>query len=138
VRSDVVTFERDGREFWWSEQPLEPMDDAVPGASLLPGFDEYLLGYKKRGDVLAAEYAGRVVPGGNGIFFPVIVARQSGVGDGQVVGTWQRTTKKTGVAITLQPFFEIDSLEARARAASTRYCTFAGLPLLSLQTRPVS
>jgi Winged helix DNA-binding domain len=138
VRADFVTFKRDGRAFWWSEQPLEQIDHVPPGALLLPGFDEYLLGYKDRRDVLATEHAPRVVPGGNGIFLPMLVARGGRVGDGQVIGTWQRTIKKTGVAITLHPFIESDSLEERARVASTRYCTFAGLPLLTLETRPVS
>lgn len=52
---------------------------------LLPGFDEYLLGYADRSAVLAAEHAQRICPGGNGIFQPTVIAR------GQVVGTWRRT-----------------------------------------------
>lgn len=138
LRTDLTTFKRDGREYWWSEQALEPISKSVPIASvfsvsLLPGFDEYLLGYKDRRDVLAGEHAPRVVPGGNGVFLPMIVMH-GGVDDGQVVGTWQRTVKKKGVAITLHPFLEIGRLKERVQEASTRYCAFLGMPLLSFQT----
>jgi hypothetical protein len=56
----------------------------------LPGFDEYLLGYRDRTLPLAAEHSNRIVPGGNGIFLPVIVAR------GRVVGTWRRAARNGG------------------------------------------
>ena len=52
---------------------------------LLPAFDEYLLGYQDRRAVLDDEHFERIVPGGNGIFKPTIVA------NGRVVGTWRRS-----------------------------------------------
>ena len=52
---------------------------------LLPGFDEYLLGYGDRTAALASEHSAAVVPGGNGMFKATVVA------DGEVVGTWRRT-----------------------------------------------
>ena len=89
----------------------------------LPGFDEYLLGYQDRSDALPAEHANRIVPGGNGIFYPVIVAR------GQVVGTWRRTIGKAGVSVTAEPF---DRLTARDAAGFSRainaFAHFVGLP----------
>ncbi|WP_432521945.1 winged helix DNA-binding domain-containing protein [Kineococcus sp. SYSU DK006] len=57
---------------------------ALRGLHLLPGFDEFLLGYAHRGHVLAAEHAARVVPGGNGVFRGTLVSA------GTVVGTWVR------------------------------------------------
>ena len=60
---------------------LAAADD--PGAELLlPGFDEFVLGYADRTQVLDPEHADRICPGNNGIFRPTIVR------DGQVVGTW--------------------------------------------------
>ncbi len=57
---------------------------ADPGAELLlPGFDEFVLGYGERADVLDPEHADRIVPGGNGMFRPTVVR------DGRVVGTWK-------------------------------------------------
>jgi hypothetical protein len=60
-----------------------------PGGTvhLLPGFDEYILGYKERGAVLHEAHFEHVVPGGNGIFMPTVVK------DGRVIGTWHRTHK---------------------------------------------
>ena len=84
------------------------------GVHLLPGFDEYLLGYKDRGDVLAAQHAGRIVPGGNGVFKPMIVA------DGQIVGTWQRSG-------AVEPFEPLGRAQTKALAAALqRYRAFCG------------
>ena len=80
ARDDLV--ETDGR----LHDPATPdrlaaADD--PGAELLlPGFDEFVLGYADRSQVLDPEHADRICPGNNGIFRPTIVR------DGQVVGTW--------------------------------------------------
>lgn len=65
---------------------------------LLPGFDEYLLGYKDRGAMLTAEHARVIVPGNNGIFQPTIVA------NGRVIGTWKRSIKAKRVDLYALPF----------------------------------
>jgi hypothetical protein len=65
---------------------------------LLPGFDEYLLGYQARGAVLPAEFAARVVPGSNGIFLPTVIS------DGEVVGTWKRAGTGTKRTLAATPF----------------------------------
>ena len=44
------------------------------GVFLLPGFDEFVLGYTDRSAVLAAKFGERVVPGHNGVFKPTVVA----------------------------------------------------------------
>jgi len=87
----------------------------VGGVHLLPGFDEYLLGYKDRGHVLAPQFAERIVPGGNGVFKPMIVS------DGQIVGTWQRSDCQ------LEPFAPLGRAESKALAAAVqRYRAFCG------------
>jgi hypothetical protein len=70
---------------------------------LLPGFDEYLLGYQTRTAVLPAEFASRIVPGSNGVFLPTVIS------DGNVVGTWKRVgsgTKRTVAATAFTIFGE--------------------------------
>ena len=48
--------------------PAVPAAAAVPDVRLLPGFDEYLLGYGDRSAAVAPEHAQAVVPGNNGMF----------------------------------------------------------------------
>jgi Winged helix DNA-binding domain len=95
----------DGRTY------IGPADTATPkkaGLYLLPGFDEFILGYKDRGDTLAAGHA-RKVSGNNGVFRPTIVA------GGRVIGTWRPFT----------PFRRLTSRETSAyRAALKRYERF--------------
>jgi len=58
----------------------------------LPGFDEYLLGYRNRSAIISTELITRVVPGKNGIFLPLLASEvepaaaptQSGTGPGPV------------------------------------------------------
>ena len=84
---------------------------------LLPGFDEYLLGYQTRGAVLPAEFAAQIVPGGNGVFLPTIIS------DGQVVGTWKRVGTGTKRTLATTPF---STLGERATGAVQR--AFRALP----------
>jgi hypothetical protein len=120
----LVPERRDGKEYWRgagaSDAPLDPSS-----VYLLPGFDEYLLGYKDRSDVLASEHAGKVAPGGNGVFFPIIIV------GGQVVGTWKRTVKKDAVAVTITPFTHVAVSPERVVEAAQRYSDFVGLALSS-------
>lgn len=72
---------------------------------LLAGFDEFVIGYRQRSDVLAPEFAERVVPGNNGVFQPCVIA------DGRVVGTWKRLVRKGSVDIAVA-LFEPGTLSA--------------------------
>lgn len=86
---------------------------------LLPGFDEYLLGYSDRSIALDLSHAQKVVPGNNGVFFPTIVLR------GRVVGTWRSAATRTGLAVTPRTFAALKPSEARAfTAAAKRYEQF--------------
>lgn len=86
----------EGQVYWLG--PTVPHPDNETSTYLLPGFDEYLLGYSDRSAVLDPAYAQRICPGGNGVFNPTIVM------DGRVVGTWKRVLKKDKVFITPSPF----------------------------------
>lgn len=90
----------------------------------LPGFDEYLLGYKDRRGAIDDDKLIRVVPGKNGIFLPLLVS------SGRVVGTWRRQASPRVVTVEPRPF---DELTARQRASFARailsYSRFLGVPL---------
>ena len=84
----------DGIDYWMAPGAGE----APKGVVLLPGFDEYLLGYRDRAAVIDPRFADRVCPGGNGIFLPMVVV------DGRVEGTWKRVVRKGGITVTACPF----------------------------------
>lgn len=113
-----------GQDYWQARDAPGLQRHDTPGIFLLPGFDEYLLGYKDRSAVLAAEHAPKIVPGQNGIFLPTIVVA------GLVSGTWKRTLRKNAVDIVLKSFTQGDNVEEGAIEAARRYSDFLGLPLL--------
>jgi len=90
---------------------------------LLPGFDEYMLGYRDRGAALAPHHSQKIVPGNNGVFLPTIVI------GGKIAGLWTRKIKAKSVAITSKPFEPLSPAQQSAfRAAAERYSAFLGLP----------
>ncbi len=53
------------------------------GVTLVPGFDEWILGYRDRSLVATPRMLEAMVPGSNGVFKPVVLV------DGRAVGTWR-------------------------------------------------
>jgi hypothetical protein len=105
--------------YWMNPASLGRMGPVV---SLLPGFDEYLLGYRDRSASLDPLDAQKIQPGSNGIFAATIVI------NGKVTGTWKRVLAKKSVAISTDLFRSLTKAEARAlEEAICRYCTFLGM-----------
>lgn len=118
-----------GQIYWMSPDAPGQNAGELSSAHLLPGFDEYLLGYKDRSAVLAAEHATKVVPGNNGVFFPMIVI------GGQVLGTWKRARRKNGLDIALNPFTSPGGAEEQIAEAARAYSDFLGVPSSFLTIR---
>lgn len=76
--------------------------DAAMATLLLPGFDELVLGYADRTATLAAEHAERVVPGGNGVFRPIVVT------GGRAVATWRLVGRGRARGVEVERFGELD------------------------------
>lgn len=130
VKGELVQTMVDGQTYWLAPGATVP-DDALAGLYLLPGYDEYLLGYSDRTAALDPAHARQYVhPGANGVFHPIIVAA-----GGRVVGTWRRAVKTRGVVVEGRPFVPLDDDAATAfAAAAARYARFLGLPLDSSGT----
>jgi hypothetical protein len=101
ARPELAVIQVDGVEhFMDPDTPdrLEACRRQACGVFLLPGFDELILGYQDRSASLPAQFSDRIVPGGNGVFRPTVVA------DGQVVGTWKQVGRGAKGGIAAMPF----------------------------------
>ncbi len=109
-----------GPQTYWMPPDISVPDEKT--AFALPGFDEFLLGYKDRSAVLDAAHADLVCPGGNGVFASTMVI------DGRVVGTWKRTTRRSAIEIAASPFAALKKRERQVfEEAAARYAAFMGL-----------
>ncbi len=116
----LVSKKVDGKEYWMKKVAIPSSREK--SAYLLPGFDEYMLGYQDRSAALPREHTNRIVPGGNGMFLSTIVL------DGQVVGTWKKEIKKDRLVITLNPFTTLtEKDQKRLEVPAKQYGTFLGL-----------
>ena len=114
----------DGQTLDPAVREADPADPGLDEWLALPGFDEYMLGYKDRSLLLDPAHFQAVVPGNNGVFQSTLVR------GGRVAGVWKRrlTAKKVIVdAIPLVTFTATD--RKRAEAALQPYAAFVELPL---------
>ena len=119
----LSTVEVDGVEMIVSAAGAE--GGADPGGWLaLPGFDEFMLGYKDRSLMATPEQLAAIVPGGNGVFQSTIVR------DGRVVATWKRVLGRNGVTVTVLPLERLTARDHRfVVAALEPFAAFLGVPL---------
>lgn len=103
-----------------ADADLPELDDWLA----LPGFDEYILGYKDRSMMVDDAHKQAIVPGNNGIFMATIVR------GGRVAGTWKRTLTKKAVVVAVQPLVPFSAADrAYTEAALQPYAAFLELPL---------
>lgn len=121
----LATARLDGAELYLDPVLLDlplaaPPDDLIA----LPGFDEYLLGYRDRSLMLAVEHQHAIIPGGNGVFQSTIVR------GGRVIGTWKRTVTRRHVVVDVRPLVAVSTTtRTRVEAALQSFADFAGVPL---------
>ncbi|PJJ71990.1 winged helix DNA-binding protein [Diaminobutyricimonas aerilata] len=112
VAGDTLTrLAIDDTEYLIAPDVLDVVDPAPP-VLLLPGFDEYLLGYADRSAALDPAHADAVVPGRNGMFRATVVR------DGRVVALWRRRETRAGFTIEVEPLPGARQPASRALAAS--------------------
>lgn len=122
IKSSLIQEKVGKLAYWMPTSISEPQVQQSMFA--LPGFDEYLLGYKDRSAVLDAAHAEKICPGGNGMFAATMLI------DGRVAGTWKRTLKKSGIEIVVTPFTTLSKIdEKRFVDAANRYGEFHGMPV---------
>lgn len=122
IKTQLVAETVDKTTYWMSPNRVLPKSRV--SAFALPGFDEYILGYQDRSAVLEPQHAEKICPGGNGMFASSIVI------DGQVVGTWKRSFKKSGIEMVASPFGTMSKRDKLSfDEAAACYGNFMGLPV---------
>jgi hypothetical protein len=105
IKSLFISEIINSKTYWFSDilPGLQPDKTSV---HLLPAFDEYLIGYCDRSASLLLTDNPKAVSS-NGIFYPVIVL------NGQVIGTWKRTSKIEKVIVKTN-FFQSPNLHLKS------------------------
>jgi hypothetical protein len=91
VRDELEPVDIDGRA-GWRLGAVEP----ARGLRLLPAFDNYLIGYRDRDAILAADLRPRIYAGG--LIHPSVVH------DGEVIGRWSVKRSTNPVRVVVEPF----------------------------------
>ena len=85
---------------WYIHEDCRTRGKVSGSLHLLPSYDEYLLGYKDRTDVLPKEHYSKAFTN-NGLFYPIVLH------EGQVIGNWDKSVKKRGSLIE-HSWFRLD------------------------------
>lgn len=99
IDSELTTEEWNGQT-WFVHKDGRIRGKVSGHLHLLPSYDEYLLGYKDRTDVLPKEHYPKAFTN-NGLFYPVILH------EGQVIGNWDKSVKK-GKPLISHSWFRLD------------------------------
>lgn len=120
IKSDFSS-EKVGQQIRWFSNPILQMESIPESAHLLPAYDEFIISYRDRSASILPEYNKKAISE-NGLFRPIVVV------NGQVNGTWKRTSKKDKVLIEVDYFKIIEQLpENDIKNASERYGQFLNL-----------
>lgn len=105
----------DGKTYWFTEA-AQPVGEIPATAYLLPYYDEYTISYLDRRAVEGAASRDQ------SLLNPMVAL------NGQLVGAWKRTLKKSAVELEYNFFKPLTESESRlVAAAAQRYADFLGL-----------
>lgn len=97
IKHDFVCEEINGRDFWMKNDIRIPPANEN-SALLLPPFDEFVVSYKNRSELIDEAHYGKVMTK-NGLFSPTVML------NGEIIGSWKKTVQKKMPKIELS-FFE--------------------------------
>jgi hypothetical protein len=125
LQSQLAHDEFDGTSYWFGADspPLAPPSRS---AVLVPIYDESIVAYRDRSAYLQRlASSGQALPE-NVVFNHTIIV------DGQIVGTWKRTSRSDAVTVEMNLFTPLSPTEeADVEAAVERYARFVELPVVS-------
>lgn len=97
VKHDFICETINGRSFWMKNDIKIPPTNK-DSTLLLPPFDEFVVSYKDRSEIIEENHYGKVMTK-NGLFSPTIML------NGRIVGSWKKTVQKKATKVQLS-FFE--------------------------------
>lgn len=97
IRPGFIRETVNGRECWMPNNTLTPPEDN-DSALLLAAFDEFVVSYKERSEIIDGAHSGKVITR-NGIFSPTVIL------NGKVIGRWKKSIRKGSPHMELA-FFE--------------------------------
>jgi hypothetical protein len=121
----VVAVDTDDGPAWASAVVLDTVDVTTGAPTrLLPGFDEFMLGYSEAERAIDPAHHTTVVPGKNGIFKATVVDK------GRVVALWGRKPAAKAVRVTVTPLAPLGTAaRSRIEKAAGEYAAYVDLPL---------
>ena len=121
----IVAVDTDAGPAWVNPAVLDTLGAAsVAPTRLLPGFDEFMLGYSEAERAIDPAHHAAVVPGSNGIFKSTVVDK------GRVAALWERKLLAKVVRVTVTPLTTLDTASrSRIETAAGEYAAYVGLPL---------
>lgn len=115
-KKGIISETFNGQTYWFSEN--SNAIPAEPNVQMLPGFDEFLLGYKDRTVSLQTQFNTLWCPGNNGMFMPFVVK------NGEVIGIWKRINGNSAKNIEITYFTKSGKLAAQAYSAAAQKIMF--------------
>jgi hypothetical protein len=100
IKKDLV-FEKTGSQTLYITNTFATPPKLEESAYLLPAFDEFLISYKNRSNILAVKHHNKAFSN-NGIFWPLMLI------NGEITGLWKRTVVKDKVIIAPSFFKRAD------------------------------
>jgi hypothetical protein len=117
LESEVIN----GQTFWFHN--YDRIIEETPTAYLLPNYDEYFIGFKDRSAIGEVKAKANIAEDNPALVANVIVL------NGQVVGSWKRTLKKSLVTLTLKSIIKLTKNEKEViEFAANKYGSFLELP----------
>jgi hypothetical protein len=125
VTPELDSIETDSKEYWLSSK-LVLSGKIKYTAHLIPAYDEFIISYTDRADIILAEHHKKAISD-NGIFWPVVVI------NGKAKGVWKTNLKKNKIILETDYFQPVNRNEKElVRNASEKYSRFLTLEIETL------
>ncbi|MDR2921188.1 MAG: winged helix DNA-binding domain-containing protein [Tannerella sp.] len=98
IKDDFISEDINGRTFWLKNDFKIP-EIKKPSVLLLPPFDEYVVSYKNRSEIVEDVHYNKVMTK-NGLFDPTMML------NGEIIGKWKKKTVKKGAQVDLTYFVD--------------------------------